>query len=273
MQSFLQKLKYSIKAKLLQLLYFKTEQQLLAGRFRGNEKLPPVLLLTVHKAASSLLSVRLSSYFSKHGYAIADISSFFAKTGLKKRDAFLASEEQRKKVFCSPGVFHCAIRWEVEIPCPQQTKIILVLRDPRDVLVSHYYSTKFSHPVLNPDFYAFREKAGHLNIDEYVKWIAPDFRNRYQHYLKMIRSQNVLFLKYESLITEPEKFEKQIADFVSLPLSAGEIVNTSDFAVSKEDPSSHKRQVKSGDHKNKLQPETIEWLTAYFGELMKELGY
>lgn len=254
-------------------MYFKTEQQLLNGSFKGDEKLPPVILLTVHKAASSLLSVRLTPFFRNRGYEIADISSYFAKTGISKRDYFISSEVQRKSVFCTPGVFHCAIRWEVEIPCPQYAKIILVLRDPRDVLVSHYFSTKYSHPVLNPEFFAFKEKAENLSIDEYVKWIAPDFLRRYLHYIKMMRSENVLFLKYENLITAPRNFEMQIAEFVNLDCKPGEIVSESDFHVSKEEPSSHKRQVKSGDHRNKLQPETIEWLTAYFHDVNVALKY
>lgn len=257
----------------MQLLYFKTEQRLLKGTFKGNQNLSPVILLTVHKAASSLLSVRLTPFFRNRGYEVADISSYFARTGISKRDYFIQSESQRKSVFCAPGVFHCAIRWEVEIPCPQLARIILVLRDPRDVLVSHFFSTKYSHPVLNPEFFVFKEKSENLGIDEYVKWIAPDFLRRYLHYIKLMKSENVLFLKYENLITEPRRFEKDIAEFVKLSCNPGEIVSEADFEVNKEDPSSHKRQVKSGDHRNKLKPETINWLTDYFKEVLDTLEY
>lgn len=266
-------IKYRLKAFLLKLLYFKTEQKLLKGQFKGAIDKPPVILLTVHKAASSLLSIRLAPFFQRHGYAVADISSYFAKTGLHQRPDFLKSEQQKRNVFCTPGIFHCAIRWEVNIPCIDKVKIILVLRDPRDVLVSHYYSTLYSHPEINPEFFALKEMAKKTAIDDYARFMAQEFQKRYAHYVHMIRSNDVLFLRYEDLITNPREFEQRVGKFAGVEVGAGEIVSENDFKVEKENPGAHKRQVKAGDHKSKLQPETIKWLSDYFRDELIALHY
>lgn len=266
-------IKYRVKAFLLKLFYFKTEQKLLKGEFKGDSNSPPVILLTVHKAASSLLSLRLAPFFQRNGYTVADISSYFAKTGLQQRSEFLKSEQQQRNVFCTPGVFHCAIRWEVNIPCMDKVKIILVLRDPRDVLVSHYYSTLYSHPEINPEFFDLKNLAKKSVIDDYVRFMAQEFQKRYAHYVHMIRTNNVLFLRYEELITNPREFELRVGKFVGVEVSAGELVSENDFKVDNENPGAHKRQVKSGDHKSKLQPDTIKWLSEYFRDELIALDY
>lgn len=273
MSATLHKLKYTLKAKLLKLFYFRTEQQLLRGTFQGPTDLPPVILLTVHKAASSLLSIRLGDFFRQKGFAVADLSTYFAKTGLDQRAEFVRSASLRRNAFCAPGVFHCAVRWEVEIPCMDKMKVLLVLRDPRDVLVSHYFSTLYSHPVINPEFFDLKEQAKSMTIDQYVQFIAPQFRKRYEHYRMMISTHQVLFLKYEDLILRPADFEKQLGEYLNIPVKAGEIVRESDFQIDTENPSAHKRQVKAGDHRSKLKPETIQWLNDFFIEDIRALGY
>lgn len=263
----------ALKARLLRLLYFKTEQRLLRGQPVSSLDKPAFVFLTVHKAASSLLSIRLAPFFKRHGYAVADISSYFAKTGLHRRETFLKSETQRKNVFGQRGVFHCAFRFYVELPHPEQLQILLVLRDPRDVLVSHYFSTRYSHPVLNPEFYVLKEKAEKLSIDEYVLFIAPDFLERYRRYRAMISKPNVLFLRYEDLVADPKKFEERLQEFTGLSLNPGEIVSPADFVQEQENPFAHKRKVTPGDHREKLKPETIAKLNEIFAGELAALNY
>ena len=267
------KLQFRIKAFLLKLLYFKTEQALLRGRFRPVSDKPNVIFFTVHKAGSSLLTMRFTPFFQKHGYAISDLSSWFAKVRPAHRALFFNDAGQKQNVFGTRGVFHCVFRYPFEVPEFDKQQILLVLRDPRDVLVSHFFSTRYSHPVQNPEFFKLKQTAGELSIDAYVLHIAADFRKRYETYLPWIGKPNVLFARYEDIIENPEAYEKQLEAFTGLPVVPGEIVSPADFEVDREDPKAHKRKVKAGDHREKLQPETITKLNAEFAEILKQLRY
>lgn len=273
MNTFGFKLQFRIKAFLLKLLYFKTEQALLRARFKPVSNKRSVIFFTVHKAGSSLLTMRFTPFFQKHGYAISDLSSWFAKVRPADRALFFSDAKQKQNVFGTPGVFHCVFRYPFAVPDFEKQQVLLVLRDPRDVLVSHFFSTRYSHPVQNPEFFKLKKTAGELSIDAYVLHIASDFRKRYETYLPWIGKPNVLFARYEDIIEHPEAYEKQLEAFTGLPVIPGEIVSPADFEVDAENPKAHKRKVKAGDHREKLQPETIVKLNAEFAEILGKLRY
>lgn len=267
------KLQFRVKAFLLRTLYFKTEQALLKGTFRPESTKPSVIFFTVHKAGSSLLTMRFAPFFLKHGYAISDLSSWFARIHPAGRAVFFADEKQKRNVFGTTGVFHCVFRYPFTVPDFEKQQVILVLRDPRDVLVSHFFSTRYSHPVQNPEFFSLKKTAGELTIDQYVLHMAADFRKRYEQYLPWIGKPNVFFARYEDIIEDPAAYEKQLAVFTGLPVTPGEIVSPADFEVDQENPKAHKRKVKAGDHREKLLPETISLLNQEFGAVLEALKY
>lgn len=273
MRAFLHRVRLRIKGVLLRLFYFKDEQALLRGKLKNTNKQPPVAFFTVHKAGSSLLSKRFSDYFRAKGYTIADLSSYFAKTNPAQREVFFASAEWKRKVFAQKGVYHSVFRYPTTIPQFSELRIILVLRDPRDVLVSHYFSTRYSHPVINMDFFALKKQAEKSDIDEYTLLIASDFRRRYEAYLPWIGKPNVLFLRYEDMIADPATFEERFRYFVDMSVEKGEIVSPEDFQQEREDPRAHKRHVQAGDHKNKLKPATIAALNQEFERVLEALNY
>lgn len=262
-----------LKAMALRMLYFRDEQALLNGKFRSKSDRASFIFFTVHKAGSSILSLRLSQVFRKNNFTVVDLSSWFAKTNPAGRERFFNDGEQKRKVFSARGVYYAVFRYPFEVPAFDAHRILLVLRDPRDVLVSHYFSTRFSHPVQNMDFAAQKEQAGKLDIDDYVLRIAPDFLQRYTRYMEWTSKPNVLFLRYEDMITAPVEFEERIRSFTALNIAPGELVSAADFVVEKEDPHSHKRYVQAGDHARKLKPETIVELNRRFAAVLAHYGY
>jgi hypothetical protein len=61
------------------------------------------------------------------------------------------------------------------MPKPENHRAIFVVRDPRDVVVSHYFSSRYSH-VENPGVLAERAKVAHLSEQEgmivHMKYMA-----------------------------------------------------------------------------------------------------
>lgn len=53
-----------------------------------------------------------------------------------------------------------------KIPKPLNYKAFCVIRDPRDLIVSNYFSLKYSHPAYNPYIVDMREKLHQMTQDE-----------------------------------------------------------------------------------------------------------
>ncbi len=268
------KLRYSCVSFLLGWFYFNNEQKMLNGKFVSRGKKEAVALFTVHKAASSLLAVRLGKIFEVEGYDVVDFSSYFTKVRPDLRTQFLTEKKFAGQLFGHTQVFFSAIRFPLtELDANWPLKVILVLRDPRDVLVSHYFSTMYSHPIQNPDFFVLKQSAQQMSIDQYVLSLAGDFFRRYLQYASWVNKTNVLYWKYEDMILDPTKMEYAILDFIGFSAKAGSIVSATDFLITEENPLAHKRNVAPGDHVRKLRPETISKLNEMFRELPSQLGY
>ena len=116
------------------------------------------------------------------------------------------------------------------------------------------------------------------SIDEYVLESADEFKSIYGKYVEFLKnSENIKFLKYEDMITEFEPWLKELYDFLNIDIrnnqSFDQSVKKASFKVAKEDKNSHIRNIKSGDHLNKLKPSTIEKLNTIFKEELRILNY
>lgn len=151
------------------------------------------------------------------------------------------------------------------IPKPARYKAFFVMRDPRDVLVSWYFSSKFSHPLIGDlervrrDLHRLSEPDGMLYTIDYLdefglfaaqrSWANADARD-----------ENVLLLRYEDLIsaTGPDVFARLFrhcdiqlseADLESL-LDSYRFESLSGRPRGQEDRSAHFRKGVAGDWRN-----------------------
>jgi len=170
------------------------------------------------------------------------------------------------------------------VPNIQDYRTVVMIRDPRDVLVSGYYSYSKSHampqsPTKAAEFRAFRAKIIDQGIDDYVIEMSENNRWRMQQYIDLRRScPTVCILKYEDMIADfPTWLDKLLThcQWQISPTLRDQLINEAAQAGSKkpEDKTNHRRQVTPGDHKRKLQDKTIEHLNEYFSEVLNEFGY
>jgi hypothetical protein len=161
-------------------------------------------------------------------------------------------------------------------------KILVMLRDPRDVLTSHYFSVAISHaapenPLLVPQFQKRRQRCAAIGIDAHVREKTPSFVTRYRKYCEHLQlNPNLLLLRYEEMIADFGQWLDRIIDYWDLPVdqfTRHRFAAMADFDVDRENVHSHKRQVQPGDHRRKLHPDTVHWLTDQFAEVLGILGY
>lgn len=164
----------------------------------------------------------------------------------------------------------------------EDKKCVLLVRDPRDALVSQYYSfggAKFSHrlPGKNQDVLLnYARKTEDLAIDEYVLKMADPHLAKLAAYCDKLPSKNVLLRRYEDIYFDKLTFLRDIFDHfgIDVPEALLDTVSAQhDIRPEAEDPSKHIRKGTPGDHAEKLRPETIQELNRVFKDVAARYGY
>ena len=155
-------------------------------------------------------------------------------------------------------------------------------RDPRDILVSEYFSLGWRHSDHGWDEAARerRSKIQQLTIDQYVlsepELSVQPLQTRYQPLLDQIGDSKTHMVKYETMV---EDFPQWLAKVLPLMnLTAADDLTYLARLYRREfqrEPgvSSHKRNVSAGDHVSKLKPETIAELNDRFAPVLLALQY
>lgn len=211
------------------------------------------------------------------------IESYLTTIGKPKYNSQI-EKERLKKTFKPAGYLYGPFRtppsnWEP--PNMEAYKILLMLRDPRDVLTSLYFSVAYSHSIIDGKAgkrqLDSRAKTLNKSIDEFVIDISSGYLERYNDYCEnLLGKSNTFFVKYEDMVGNFNVWLNTIMTVLELGASQelqNKIIGEVDFNVPEENIYSHKRQVTPGDHKRKLQPETISILNTKFCKVLDLLGY
>lgn len=234
-----------------------------------------VLLFTTHKCASMYFGRLLNAIDQQTSFQHLDFDSYFAGQLVPVVEGF---DDQRflNRAFQSRGFVYGPMRSNRSIPNKNKYKILLVLRDPRDVMVSLYYSMRYSHSLISRQMIDIRLEAMQHSVDSYALFRAREFRQKYDDYRELLDSPfNTLFVKYEDLIADPRSNVQSIVAFMGADLDENlkEKLITDLMPTNDENVESHRRSGKSGQFREKLQPETVEELGKEFKDTLKCFGF
>lgn len=192
------------------------------------------------------------------------------------------------------------IRFFVSSKALPAARIILHLRDPRDVLTSMFFSYCFMHSGDVEPNIGYRKKVAEAGIDQFVlDMVADNFHSyqgeygtglkfkkhagnvyeRYARYLSdVVPRPNAILVSYEEMVLDfPSWLRKILSAF---ELEDGErthdmVANRYSHTVepNEEHIWSHKRKVTPGDYEDKLKAGTILHLNRKFKEVLDTLGY
>ncbi len=167
-----------------------------------------------------------------------------------------------------------------------QRKKILLVRDPRDAIVSQFFTVAFNHSIpkensvnangAREELLNKRELVKNQPIDEYVIKSAVGLRNTLKAYVKFINSPLTLVFRYEDVLLNKKPWIQEMAQFLNLEADEKilkNILDRVDIVPDKENPKNFIRKAVPGDHKNKLQPETIDQLNEIFAEVLNSFNY
>jgi len=146
---------------------------------------------------------------------------------------------------------------------------VFMFRDPRDALVSLYYSDSYSHGLPQASgalgdgralFEAKRAAALQTPIDDYVLREARPMLRTLTQYATLLEDPQCLCLRYEDYLFQKRRLVRKVLAHFGWNLGQGQIerlMGMVDKLPEAENPANFLRKAVPGDHRVKLKPETI----------------
>jgi hypothetical protein len=258
------------------------EHALVAGRPIAAPSGPSVLFFTAHKCASTLMP-RIFGYLSERhgGCRVVDLEGYlWGFTDQPLPDTLIA---RAAELFRPQGLAYVPLRRFYPVPELERFRLLLMLRDPRDMLVSHYYSLAYSHapPAAALRQAAFAEARGRsraMSIDEYCLRSVDAWEAELAEYrTRLLERHDVALLRYEDLVLDPERWLADLAAALRLELDGADIAALLRIAEvgrpGSDDQRDHIRRKLPGEHRQKLRRATIRQLDRRLGPLLESFGY
>lgn len=166
-----------------------------------------------------------------------------------------------------------------------QCKKTLLVRDPRDALVSEYFSIAYSHSIPEPSAQGNKitiamEKARQSmlqrDINDFVRKAAPDFNKILLQYAVLLKDPRTLVMKYEDVILNKRVLIQKLCSHFQWQVTEAQIekiLGWSDVVPNTENEKAFIRKVIPGDHAVKLTSETIHALNVALESSMNVFGY
>lgn len=164
-------------------------------------------------------------------------------------------------------------------------RYVCMVRDPRDVIVSYYFSVRDSHTPARMEDIEKQQRVRKLTLDEYVRLpeVQSDVLLFIDQALWVREQENVFFQTYEKALNDPVDFLASVSDLlgVSCPRSDLEEVvgrclpQRADHLVVQdaEKTNRHRRDGRWGQFRKKLSKEAQDELWGVFGEKVESFGY
>lgn len=256
---------------------FRRERRALAGQCRPRVEEPSVLHFCYNRCGSRYVSQLIQRLLEPRGHLFVDYDRYHAHCDRDGLERFADPEFLNPRIHRQGMHYGPFYRLHEGFTDLDGFRIILTLRDPRDVLTSRFFSQAFAHTLFDEASIERRERFRAMGVDAFVLDQAGELIERYTSYHHgLMGRENVLFLRYEDMVNDFEGWLRRLAGFIG---SGGEgevlraLLEEADFSVKKEDKFSHRRSVKPGNYLRKLQPDTVVALNERLAPVLEWFGY
>jgi hypothetical protein len=243
---------------------------------------PALFVFGVRKSGSSVMNAMVTALARMNAMHVVDIADKMFEIGVRvavwQRDASMAALLRGGNLY---GGFRNAPIAIAGHELVRDSAKILLVRDPRDALVSEYFSNAYSHSVPGEGeardiFLRQRAEALRSGVCEYALAMAPALRSTLRDYTPFLSLPNLRLYRYEQAVMDKRWFLGEICEHFRWEASEeqiGQILSWADVRPSDEDPSRFIRKVTPGDHREKLDGPTIRALNRILGEELARFGY
>jgi len=240
-----------------------------------------IFVVAGHKTGSTLLENIIKDISGKSGLPCIPVESGVWNQGISLNEW----PQDLYRLLEKDGLVFHSFRWLQKLPglasFPAARKIFMI-RDPRDVAVSYYYSMAKSHQLppsgkSRDAILALRSNLEMVDIDEFVQSdrAGPVLRN-IQNFAAYLDDPASTFYRYEEVIFNKREWVRQIARDLSVELSDGDadaIADLRDIRPTQENVSAHIRQVTPGGYRSKLSEDSIRFIETKYPVFFTRYGY
>ena len=227
------------------------------------------------RSGSTLLNNMIASYCRQIGIPTFSLFNTAFDQGVPTQDI----QEDASILFKKSGFIYTGFRhfpaFDLDV---SGAPAIWLTRDPRDMLVSQYYSVITSHVI--PEGLVFfkqnRLEARKIDINQYAIEKAMVFARQFRRYQTMLADSDLTVYRYEDVIYDKKKWLGNLISKLGLKHDRAlvtAIANQFDIVPDKENKEKHIRQVHPGNHTKKLTAKTINELNILLSDFLKYFDY
>ncbi|MCB1970165.1 MAG: sulfotransferase domain-containing protein [Geminicoccaceae bacterium] len=173
------------------------------------------------------------------------------------------------------------------IPKPESYRTFFVMRDPRDLIVSWYFSARYSHPLVRP-VDELRPRLESLEFEDGMIFLI-DKLHEYGTFTAQLSwmeadgDRHVRLMRYEDLAADNRAFLAMLLDYLKVPMSSEAFETlyarnnfqtlTGPREQGDEDIHAHNRKGVAGDWRNHFTDRISAHFHDVMGDGMARLGY
>jgi len=262
---------------------FGVERKLIAGDHNTDNQHPSIIHFSLNKAATQFTKKILKKAAAENDIIPVHINeyAFYTEfpylTGMSKEDM-----TKYAHIFKPKGYLYSAFGGYVPgIKDLEKYKVVLMVRDPRDILVSWYYSIAFSHSIppltsnRHQEYIDHRASALKMTIDEHVISQSDRVFNILHRYKTSLCDSypEIHLTSYEEMTSDFEGWLTALLNACELEISDQVFSELIEYNKSVqpqgENKFRHIRKGEPGDYADKLQPDTIEYLNQKFAPIFE----
>jgi hypothetical protein len=243
---------------------------------------PALFVFGVRKSGSSVMNAMVTALARMNGVNYVDVAGRLFEHGVGvtawQRDPGLAALLHGGNVY---GGFRNAPLGIATHPLVVESAKVLLVRDPRDALVSEYFSNAYSHSVpkggeAREQLLRQRAQALGSPIADYALRMAPSLREALRGYAAFLDMPRLRIYRYEEAVMDKRSFLQDICAHFGWrvgDVQLSQILGWADVLPEDEDPTRFIRRVRPGDHLEKLDRPTIDALNDVFAAELARFGY
>ncbi|WP_338664867.1 hypothetical protein VQH23_06760 [Pararoseomonas sp. SCSIO 73927] len=247
-----------------------------------DESAPAYFLFGIRKSGSSIANAMMTALAKHNGVNFVDVPGQLFARGVGvaawQEDAGLGGLLHGGNLY---GGFRNAPLGLLGHPRLETGPKVLLVRDPRDALVSEYFSNAFSHSIptggeTRDMMLQNRAQALNASVQEFVLKRAPHFARTMREYQGFLSMPGLRLYRYEDAIMNKGRFLRDVCGQFGWPVDdrlIGLILGWADVMPEEERPAEFVRRVRPGDHREKLDAPTIARLDEMLAEELALFGY
>jgi hypothetical protein len=242
---------------------------------------PSVVAMSLPKAGSTLLFALLQDLSPQAGLAYVSLQDFFFVHGLRLTE----QPHEAGTLFRPHGYCYGGFRGPppYAIPILDAARCVVLVRDPRDMAISHWYSVTQSHVVPKVEqgehFMAqARARAIDRGKDAHVLQVARGLDAQFDRLVGsgILHRANTAVFRYEDVIFRKRDWVDAICAWFGWEIADAarqRIALRHDVRPAVPDPTAHIRQVAPGNHREELGTRQREQMDRILARWLAMFGY